>query len=161
MKLGKALTVIGLAILISLSPVNLSQAKSSCPLPPETAVTFLNSQCQAVELSQSQTFYRYYSDAGNRYGRFLTRDRYEISSQAIAKLALNQQWGNKATMRERVILPAGMTVYQGLVAPQIPQDCYPGGGEQTFIKDSRDSRIRWLYDGYLEPVPWFVCQWTR
>ncbi|CCI22171.1 hypothetical protein MICAG_1650012 [Microcystis aeruginosa PCC 9808] len=29
------------------------------------------------------------------------------------------------------------------VAPHNPADYYPGGGQQTFIKDSRDANIQW------------------
>ncbi|QFS42594.1 hypothetical protein GXM_00067 [Nostoc sphaeroides CCNUC1] len=46
-------------------------------------------------------------------------------------------------MIQPVTLPAGTTVYQGIVAPQTPNKCYPGGGQQTFIKDTRDPNIKW------------------
>ena len=65
--------------------------------------------------------------------------------EAIRNLALDQKWipPNQATKVVSVTLPAGTTVYQGIVAPQNPADCYPGGGQQTFIKDSRDANIQW------------------
>jgi hypothetical protein len=33
--------------------------------------------------------------------------------------------------------------YQGIVGPQAPATCYPGGGQQIFIKDSKDPNIQW------------------
>jgi hypothetical protein len=126
------------------SPQVLAQeVSSSCPLPSDIAVTFLNSKCQEVKLEHPQTFYRYYSSSENRYGRYLTTDKYKTNVEVIRNLALNQSWGNKATMIQPVILPAGTTIYQGIVAPQTPTQCYPGGGEQTFIKDTRDPNIKW------------------
>ena len=163
MKLWKILLGICLSALISLLPANPSLAESLCPLPKELkglAVTFLNSKCQEVKLTEPQTFYRYYSNNGahgNKYGRFLTTDRYDKSSEAIRKLALNQEWGNKATMREKIILPAGMIVYQGLAAPQQPQKCYPGKGEQTLIENSHTPGIKWIFDQELEQASPFVC----
>jgi hypothetical protein len=115
----------------------------SCPLPPEIAATFLDSKCEEVKLAQPQHFYRYYSSDGNKYGRYLTTDKYKTNVEVIRKLALNQDWGNQATMMLKVTLPAGTMVYQGIVAPQNPAACYPGGGQQTFIKDSRDPNIKW------------------
>ncbi|TRU23992.1 MAG: hypothetical protein EWV92_22065 [Microcystis aeruginosa Ma_MB_S_20031200_S102] len=117
----------------------------SCPLPPDIAVTFRNSECQAVTLEKPQTFFRYYSDENSKKGRFLTTDQYTTNVEVIRNLALDQKWNppNQATKVVSVTLPAGTTVYQGIVAPQNPADCYPGGGQQTFIKDSRDANIQW------------------
>ncbi|MEJ6482566.1 hypothetical protein N0Y54_14730 [Nostoc punctiforme UO1] len=126
------------------SPRVLAQeVSSSCPLPSDIAVTFLNSKCEEVKLEEPKTFYRYYSSSENRYGRYLTTDKYETNVEVIRNLALNQSWGNKATMIQPVTLPGGTTVYQGIVAPQAPTQCYPGGGQQTFIKDTRDPNIKW------------------
>lgn len=145
---------IGLSILsfsVSSSPrtvfnsprVLAQEVSSSCPLPSDIAVTFLNSKCEEVKLEEPKTFYRYYSSSENRYGRYLTTDKYETNVEVIRNLALNQSWGNKATMIQPVTLPVGMTVYQGIVAPQTPTQCYPGGGQQTFIQDTRDPNIKW------------------
>jgi hypothetical protein len=117
----------------------------SCPLPLETAITFRNSQCREIKLEEPQTFFRYYSDEKNKKGRFLTTDQYETNVEAIRNLALDQKWNppNQATKVVSVTLPAGTIIYQGLVAPQNPAYCYHGGGQQTFIKDSRDPNIEW------------------
>ncbi|MEA5627044.1 hypothetical protein [Nostoc sp. UHCC 0251] len=154
MKLKSVSVGIGLSILsfsvssfprtiFNSSRVFAEEVSSSCPLPSDIAVTFLNSKCEEVKLKQPQTFYRYYSSSENRYGRYLTTDKYETNVEVIRNLALNQLWGNKATMIQPVTLPAGTTVYQGIVAPQTPTQCYPGGGQQTFIKDTRDPKIEW------------------
>ncbi|MBD2518801.1 hypothetical protein H6G93_28335 [Nostoc sp. FACHB-973] len=131
------------------SPRVLAQT-ADCPLPADVAVTFLNSKCKEVILTYPQTFYRYYSDDTQKIGRFVTTDKYETNLQAIRNLALNQVWGNKATLIERVTLPAGTTVYLGKAAPQNPPSCYPGGGQQTWfdflkVPDSKWSVGRKLY----------------
>jgi len=98
-----------------------------------------------VTLEKPQTFFRYYSDENSKKGRFLTTDEYATNVEAIRNLALDQKWNppNQATKVVSVTLPAGTTVYQGIVAPQNPPYCYHGGGQQTFIKDSRDANIQW------------------
>jgi hypothetical protein len=135
------------------------QATSECPLPNEIAITFLNSKCKEVKLEEPRTVYRYYSSDGNKYGRYLTTKKYKTNIEVIKYLALNQSWQppNQATMIEKVTLPAGTTVYEGIVAPQTPAKCYPGGGQQTFIQDSRDPNIKWS-DGENLVVKEFSCQ---
>ncbi|WP_414576014.1 hypothetical protein [Anabaena sp. CCY 9402-a] len=132
------------------------EVTASCPLPSEIAVTFLDSKCEAVTLKQPQTFYRYYSSNDNKYGRYLTTGKYKKNVDVIRNLALNQAWGNQATIRLKVTVPAGTTVYQGIVAPQTPASCYPGGGQQTFIQDSKDPNIKWS-EGKNIKVEEFTC----
>ncbi|MHC5859481.1 hypothetical protein [Nostoc sp.] len=139
------------------SPRVLAQdVSASCPLEYEVAITFLNSKCQEVKIEQPQTFYRYYSNSGNKYGRYLTADKYKTNVEVIKNLALNQAWGNQATRIETITLPAGTITYQGIVGPQAPAECYPGGGQQTFIKDSKDPNIKWS-DGENIVVEKFSC----
>lgn len=116
---------------------------TACPLPPEIAATFLESKCTRSTLAAPTTFYRYHSTDSNRKGRYLTTDHHTESSQAIRQLALHQNWGNQARRQITVTLPAGTVVYQGTVAPQVPSACYPGGGQQTFIENSKDPAIVW------------------
>jgi hypothetical protein len=167
MRFKSATVFIGLSILgfsvsslphlVNSSPQVLAQeVSSSCPLASDIAVTFLNSKCQEIKLEQPQTFYRYYSSSGNKYGRYLTTDKYKTNVEVIKNLALNQAWGNQATMIETITLPAGMITYQGIVAPQAPAECYPGGAQQTFIKDSKDPNIKWS-DGEKLVVEKFSC----
>ncbi|WP_066378796.1 MULTISPECIES: hypothetical protein [unclassified Anabaena] len=168
MKLQSVSLSIGVGVLsnlISVTPglifnspqVVAQEVSSSCPLPAEIAVTFENSKCEAVKLNEPQTFYRYYSSSGNKYGRYLTTNKYEKNTEVIRNLALNQSWGNQATMRLKVTLPAGTTVYKGTVAPQTPALCYPGGGQQTFIESTRDPNIKWSEDGNMA-VEDFTCE---
>ncbi|MGA7937270.1 MAG: hypothetical protein WCA35_27210 [Kovacikia sp.] len=77
-------------------PAFAQEVPSACPLPQEIAVTFLNSKCKKVKLLMPQTFFRYYSNETNKKGRFLTSEQYQTNVEVIARLALNQQWGNKA-----------------------------------------------------------------
>lgn len=144
--------------LFSSSLVRSQETTSSCPLPSDIAVTFLDSKCEAITLKQPQTYYRYYSSDSNKYGRYLTTEKYETNVEVIRKLALNQSWQppNKATLIEKVTLPAETKVYIGIVAPQTPAKCYPGGGKQVFIQDSKDTNIKWS-DGENLVVKDFSC----
>jgi hypothetical protein len=133
-----------------------TQNTTACPLPANVAVTFLESKCSRVVLTQPTTFYRYFSSDSNRYGRYLTTDQFSVNTQVIRALALNQEWGNQATRSLRVTVPAGTAVYQGVVAPQTPSACYPGGGQQTFIENSKDPTITWVEGAPLAVQP-FSC----
>ncbi|MBD2499773.1 hypothetical protein [Anabaena azotica] len=163
MKFQSVSVTIGLSVLSLSTPLFSSprvlaqEVAASCPLPTEIAITFLDSKCQAVTLEQPQTFYRYYSSSTNKYGRYLTTNQYKTNVEVIRNLALNQSWGNKATTMLKVTLPAGTVVYQGIVAPQNPSQCYPGGGQQTFIQDTRDPNIKWV-EGENLIVEDFTCQ---
>jgi hypothetical protein len=143
-------------LIVNSTPAIAEEVATNCTLPTEIAVTFLDSKCEAVTLKQPTTFYRYYSSDSNKYGRYLTTDKYKNNVDVIKNLALNQAWGNQATMRLKVTIPAGTTVYQGIVAPQTPASCYPGGGQQTFIQDSKDPNIKWS-EGKKMTVQKFTC----
>ncbi|MEG3438928.1 hypothetical protein V0288_17505 [Pannus brasiliensis CCIBt3594] len=152
-----------LAIALSQSDprtINAQTVNPDCPLPadvdPSIAATFLNGKCQKVTLRMPQTFYRYYNADNNKFGRYLTTNQYQTNVEAIAQLALNQAWGNKAEKMLSATLPAGTVVYQGIVAPQEPASCYPGGGQQTFIVNSKDSAIQWT-DGPDMGIQPFSC----
>lgn len=132
-----------------------SQLAPNCPLPIHLAATFLASTCSKKVLTQPQTFYRYFSNETNRYGRYLTTDRLTVNTDAIRSLAFKQNWGNRAERSLRVTLPAGTTVFQGVVAPQPPRSCYPGGGEQTFIENSNDPQILWVEGPAMKLSPFF------
>jgi hypothetical protein len=125
---------------------------AKCPLTDDpdpniqaVAITFLNSKCKEEKLDKTSTYYRYYSSDQNKYGRYLTTNIYKTNVEAIKHLALDQKWTNpnNPTFIETVVLPAGTTIYKGITGPQNPPACYPGGGTQIFIKDSRSSAIQW------------------
>jgi hypothetical protein len=63
--------------------------------------------------------------------------------ESLKNLALSKEWGNKAEKMLSITLPAGTIVYVGIVAPQTPKFCYPGGGQQTFIEDLKDPHLFW------------------
>ena len=159
-----SLVVFGSLLAATLSPpleinrqrVFAQEVASSCPLLADIAVTFLDSKCKKVKLLMSQTFFRYYSNETNKKGRYLTTEQYQTNVEAITNLALNQTWGNKAEKILSITLPAGTTVYQGIVAPQNPTSCYPGGGQQTFIEDTKDSNLFWTEGPILTLQP-FTC----
>ena len=159
-----SLVVFGSLLAVTLSPpleinrqrVFAQEVASSCPLLADIAVTFLDSKCKKVKLLMSQTFFRYYSNETNKKGRYLTTEQYQTNVEAITNLALNQTWGNKAEKILSITLPAGTTVYQGIVAPQNPTSCYPGGGQQTFIEDTKDSNLFWTEGPILTLQP-FTC----
>lgn len=127
-----------------------------CRLPLEIAVTFLDSKCQEIKLQEDKTYYRYFSTDKNKFGRYLTTNLYKKNVDVIRNLALKQEWGNQATMMLTVTVPAGTTVYEGVVASQDPAQCYPGGGQQTFIQDSKDPNLKWS-EGTPMKVKEFKC----
>jgi hypothetical protein len=130
----------------SITPIAVAQTKTCTELLGQTdAVTFKDSQCTEVKLTKATTFYRYHDNDGNKYGRFITTSKYTNNVDVIKNLALSQSWANpnKATKIITVTIPAGNYVYQGIVAEQPPKTCYPGGGQQTFIRDTRDATITW------------------
>ncbi|BAY26251.1 hypothetical protein NIES2100_60650 [Calothrix sp. NIES-2100] len=133
-----------------------STSTSACPLPADIAVTFLKSECQEIQLQEAKTYYRYFSSDSNKFGRYLTTNLYKKNVEAIRELALKQEWGNQATMVLTVTVPAGTKVYQGVVAPQEPSTCYPGGGQQIFIQDSRDPNLKWS-EGTPLKIKEFKC----
>ena len=144
----------------ALQPIQAQQTAAelapNCPLPVNLAATFLESKCTKTVLTTPQTFYRHFSNDSNRYGRYLTTDRFSVNADVIRALALNQEWGNQATRTLMVTLPAGTVVFQGVVAPQTPSACYPGGGQQTFIENSKDPQIVWVEGPPLTVKP-FSC----
>ena len=169
-KLEKILLAISLSIVTVLSSTILSdifgltsqsvlaqETTINCNLPESIAITFLDAQCTERVLDEPETFYRYYSQSQYIKGRYLTTDKYDLNTEAIRKLALKQEWGNKATTIMTVTLPEGTTVYQGIAGPQTPSECYPGGGQQTFIPDSRNPAIEWS-EGQSIAVESFSCE---
>ena len=141
---------------ISRQRVFAQEVTSLCPLPDNIAITFRDSKCKKVQLQMPQTFFRYYSSDTNKKGRYLTTEQYQTNVEVIKNLALKQAWGNRAEKMLSITLPAGTIVYQGIVAPQIPASCYPGGGQQTFIKDSEDPSLFWTEGPSLTLQP-FTC----
>lgn len=130
---------------------------AQCPVVPDT---FLNGECTESVLTAPTDFYRYYNqDDSLKFGRFLTTDRYFNNVDVITLLALSEDFGNRAERVETVTLPANTVVYQGVVGPQPPAACYPGGGQQTFITDSRDPGIIWNFLADLTIKP-FSCSPT-
>jgi hypothetical protein len=146
----------GTATLLPPSAAQAQQLAPNCPLPQEIAATFANATCTKATLAAPQTFYRYFHSPQNRYGRYLTTDRFTTNVEVIRKLALNQAWGNRAERELSVTLPAGTVVFQGVVGPQTPVACYPGGAQQTFIENSKDPAIVWTDGPALTLLP-FEC----
>jgi hypothetical protein len=66
-------------------PAIAQSVPSSCPLPADIAITFLNSECKEVKLEKAQDFYRYFGNSVSKYGRYLTSDQYTTNSEAIKK----------------------------------------------------------------------------
>ena len=142
--------------LLAPRPALAQELAPNCPLPVTLAANFKDSTCTKTTLPASQTFYRYFHSPQNRIGRYLTTDRFSTNVDAIAKLALHQDWGNRAERELSVTLPAGTVVYQGVVGPQTPASCYPGGAQQTFIENSKDPAIVWT-DGPALTLLQFQC----
>lgn len=107
------------------------------------AKSFKDSKCTEVKLTKATTYHRHHTGDNDQKGRYLSSNKYTSNLDAIKNLALRADWGNKATKITSVILPIGTVTYQGIVASQEPSGCYPGGGQQTFIINSKDTAIQW------------------
>lgn len=67
----------------------------------------------------------------------MTRIRQKGKMQSQLGLALNPDLGNNALYVERVVVPKGTTIYEGVAAPQIINygaGYLPGGENQVFIQ---------------------------
>ena len=67
--------------------------------------------------------------------------------QSQFDLALNPDWGNKATHVEKVTVPKGTTIYEGYAAPQKINGRAGellGGGNQIFI-NRKDLNSSWFH----------------
>ena len=111
-----------------------------CPLTEEISITFLYAECTSKKLETQQKFNRYYSDS--EQGNFVTRDSYNTNKDAISNLALAKRFNNQAYKHTQVSVPKGYTIYEGIVAPQNPENCYPGGGNQIYLFLS--DKLAWM-----------------
>lgn len=108
------------------------------------ADSFAGYQCTLETLSQTTTFYRYFSypvAPSINIGRYFTTDLFDLNSDVIVKLALypfppNPQFQNFAYYREEVTVSAGTDLYVGFAGPQPSSNigsCYAGGATQYFF----------------------------
>lgn len=155
MMLNKLKTTIILAFVLLVLPTagraqsaNNEPVNPQCPAPATYVATFLESRCVAVTLRYELKLIRVFSNDGAKQGHYLSTTRPLSSSYAIRRLALKQEWGNRATKQVEATVPVGTTIYIGIAAPQDPQVLYPGGAQQTVVEDL--TGIIW---GRTRPVP--------
>ena len=106
------------------------------PLDINDANSFRSATYKRIVLTEDTTFYRVYSSESNRIGPYMTRTPQNGAMQSQFDLALNPDWGNNAAYVEKVVVPKGTTIYEGVAAPQTINGGAGkllGGGNQVFI----------------------------
>lgn len=76
----------------------------------------------------------------------MTRTKQRGRLQSQIGLALNPIWGNNARYVEKVVVPKGVTIYEGYAAPQVINGgagFLIGGENQVFIK-REDLNPKWF-----------------
>ena len=117
------------------------------PLDINDANTFRSATYTKRVLNEDTTFYRVYSTESNRIGPFTTRTPQNGNMQSQLDLALNPDWGNNATYVEKVTVPKGTTIYEGVAASQSINGGAGnliGGGNQIFI-NRKDLDASWFH----------------
>jgi len=116
------------------------------PLNETDANSFRSASYTEKVLGRKTTFYRVYSSEKNRIGPFMTRTKQRGRLQSQIGLALNPIWGNNARYVEKVVVPKGVTIYEGYAAPQVINGgagFLIGGENQVFIK-REDLNPKWF-----------------
>jgi len=119
------------------------------------ANTFAFGRYRGQQVTKEQVFHRNFSEAPQRFGRFVTTRVYPTSAAAIRGSALDQTFGpppNEAFYVEEVIvkpptnIPANhlyvgkvAPIYQGILAPR--NTLYPGMGSQVLVRDTRNDGV--------------------
>lgn len=106
-----------------------------CAAPDKYVNTFQKSKCVEVTLRYDLKLMRVFSNDNARVGTYFTTTCLISPRYAIRKLALKQEWGNRATKIVEVTVPAGTKIYVGIAAFQNPETLYPGGAQQTVVVD--------------------------
>ena len=112
-----------------------------CAAPAKYVDTFEKAKCVEVTLRYDLKLMRVFSNDNARLGTYFTTTCLMSPRYAIRKLALKQEWGNRATKIVEVTVPAGTTIYIGIAAFQDPETLYPGGAQQTVVVDI--SKLVW------------------
>jgi RHS repeat-associated protein len=100
------------------------------PLPSSIASTFRSASYEAKILEESTAFYRVYGGKADKIGKYWTRNPPRGALQSKIDLALKSEWGNTANKTVTIRAPKGITIYEGIAAPQ---GGFVGGGNQVFI----------------------------
>jgi filamentous hemagglutinin len=108
------------------------------PLDPKVANSFRSSSYREHTLREPVELYRVYSDPSKMLGRFWSRTSPSGPLQSILDHALHPEFGNLATKTVKIRVPAEVTVYEGIVAPQ---EGLLGGGNQIFLKSVNEKWI--------------------
>jgi hypothetical protein len=151
--LKTTITLVAFTLLVLPGMVHAQQVSNGpdnpqCPAPSRYVSTFQDSKCVAVTLQYELKLVRVFSNDSSKQGHYLTTTAILSRSYAIRRLALKQEWGNRATKQVEATVPIGTTIYIGIAAPQEPQELYPGGAQQTVVEDL--TGVIW---GRTRPVP--------
>ena len=131
-----ALFTIGLFVTVTVGQTSSSGAPAvECAAPVKYVETFQSAKCVEVTLRYDLKLMRVFSSDNAMLGTYFTTTCLTSPRYAIRKLALKQQWGNRATKIVEATIPAGTTIYIGIAAYQDPETLYPGGAQQTVVVD--------------------------
>ncbi|SFU17175.1 RHS repeat-associated core domain-containing protein [Pseudovibrio denitrificans] len=115
-------------------PKNLTTPITESPLPANIAETFRSGTYSTVTLSEATTLYRSYGGSANKVGAYWTRTKPKGPMQSQLDSALAPQWGNSAQQTATITVPKGVTIYEGVAAPQsVGASSLLGGGNQVYI----------------------------
>lgn len=107
--------------------------------------SFLNSEYRTYITTDSLVLYRIFglyktskdddAKGAKHNGRFLTTEFAESQIDAKIRLALDQRWKNTRMYEAKVIVPAGITISVGIVAPITTVDgtVFAGGADQILL----------------------------
>jgi hypothetical protein len=102
-----------------------------CSLRPEIAYTFRSGTCRKVVTQQPIRLYRLWGGTSREFGAFWTTARPHGGLQQTIDCAILPDWGNTLTNLTRIVVPAGVTIYEGYAAPQ---GGLVGGCVQIFLE---------------------------
>ena len=103
------------------------------PLPESLVDTFRSGTYDEVILQSDTTLYRVYGGTAGKLGSFWTRTVPTGPLQAQIDLALKSEWGNTAENVVTINVPAGTTIFEGIVASQ--GNGLLGGANQVIIQN--------------------------
>lgn len=100
------------------------------PLSDDIADTFRSGTYTAKTVDEPTTLYRVTSDSGNKTGSYWTRVEPQGPLQSVIDSAIDQNWGNTASLVVKIEVPSGTRIYEGASAAQRG---LVGGGNQIYI----------------------------
>jgi hypothetical protein len=109
-------------------------------LSPRVVASFHNREVTPAVLTTETVFYRVWGEGSGRVSSYITRNRPDSRLKAIIDLALAPEFNNSAIWISEVRVPAGVPIYEGLVASV---GSLRGQGNQVYVP------FEWLVDEWF------------